>query len=143
MFSQTCKNAIRSVLFLTLKTSPDSKMSIVSIANELKLPTHFLGKILQRLAKEKIISSTKGPNGGFFMSEANKKGVLKSVILCIDGNGFYTDCSLGLDSCNAESPCVFHNSFAKLKIDIVEITNKTFEEMSTLMLDSDHRLLRL
>ena len=35
------------------------------IAKDLDIPTPFLGKILQNLAKHKILSSTKGPHGGF------------------------------------------------------------------------------
>ncbi|MCX6148825.1 MAG: Rrf2 family transcriptional regulator [Candidatus Kapabacteria bacterium] len=143
MFSQTCKNAIRAVLYLTVKSSPEQKVGISVIAKDLNISQYFLSKILQRVAKEKIISSTKGPNGGFFMTEENKKGKLKNIINCIDGNGFFVDCSLGLETCNSENPCYFHNSFSKLRDEMIVITNNSFDEMGDIMFDKNNKIIRL
>ena len=63
MLSNTSKYAIRAVIYLALFSSDEKKIGIREISKELGLPTPFLGKILQMLAKQKILNSTKGPMG--------------------------------------------------------------------------------
>ena len=65
MLSNTSRYAIRAVIYLALKSKDESKIGIKTISKDLDIPTPFLGKILQTLAKHKILSSTKGPHGGF------------------------------------------------------------------------------
>jgi len=65
MLSNTCKYGIRAVIYLALHNAEEKKIGIKEISSELNIPTPFLGKILQMLAKNKMLISTKGPNGGF------------------------------------------------------------------------------
>lgn len=108
MFSKACKYGIRAVLFLALNTSETLKMGVKEIAGELKVPQHFLAKILQQLSKYNLISSVKGPNGGFFLSEENLESSLDKVIECIDGPEVFSSCILGLPVCSSENPCPLH-----------------------------------
>lgn len=64
MLSNTCKYAIRSVIYLALNAQDGKKIGIKKISEDLEIPTPFLGKILQSLARQKLLSSTKGPHGG-------------------------------------------------------------------------------
>ena len=50
-----------------------NKTGIKEISNDLDLPTPFLAKILQQLAKQKILSSSKGPMEVFhFLKDPEK-----------------------------------------------------------------------
>ena len=73
MFSKSCKYGIRAVLYLAVHSSLQKRLGVTEIASELEIPKHFLAKILQQLAKENLISSTKGPSGGFFLSKKNRE----------------------------------------------------------------------
>ena len=42
------------------------------VAEALYIPTSFLAKILQTLARKKVISSNKGPGGGFWLTDEEK-----------------------------------------------------------------------
>ena len=86
-------------------------MGVEELADELSVPKPFLAKILQQLTKNRFISSAKGRNGGFYLSEENKKDNLLTVIESFDGPGIFSDCVLGLDSCSNENPCPYHHSF--------------------------------
>lgn len=108
MFSKACKYGIRATLFLALKTNEKVKVGVVEIARELNVPKHFLAKILQQLSKYNLISSVKGPNGGFYMSEENLESSLDKVIECIDGPEVFSSCILGLPVCSSENPCPLH-----------------------------------
>jgi len=64
MLSNACKYAIRSILYLAMHTDEQHKVGVKKIAEELESPQPFLAKLLQQLNKEKLVSYTKGTNGG-------------------------------------------------------------------------------
>ena len=66
MLSNACKYAIRSVLYLAIKTDESNKVGVKKIADDLESPQPFLAKLLQQLNKGNLVSSTKGPNGWHF-----------------------------------------------------------------------------
>jgi len=64
MLSNTCKYAVRALIYLGKYSVDGTKIGIKKISSDLIIPTPFLGKILQNLVKQKVLVSTKGPNGG-------------------------------------------------------------------------------
>ena len=50
----------------------------------------------QQLAKAGLISSVKGPGGGFYLSPENADSNLSEIINCIDGPDLLHACVLGL-----------------------------------------------
>lgn len=109
MFSKPCKYGIRATLLLGRESSDDAKMGVQQIADQLDLPKHYLAKILQQLSKHGIISSVKGPNGGFYLSKSNLEKPLIDIIKCIDGPESLSACILGLPTCSDVNPCPLHN----------------------------------
>lgn len=83
-------------------------MGVKELSEALAVPRHFLAKILQELSRQGLISSAKGPTGGFFLSESNRSASLIDVIRCIDGPEVFTSCILGLPMCSSERPCALH-----------------------------------
>jgi Rrf2 family iron-sulfur cluster assembly transcriptional regulator len=65
MLSNSCRYGIRAVIYLANQPLSSGKTGIKKISKDLNLPTPFLAKILQQLAKKKILSSSKGPHGGY------------------------------------------------------------------------------
>ena len=108
MFSKSCKYAIRSVLYLAVHAEPGIKTGVKEIAERLDLPKHFLAKVLQQLSRNGLISSVKGPHGGFYLNDENLKATLEQIILAIDGPQVLYGCILGLSSCSSENPCPLH-----------------------------------
>ena len=116
MFSQACKYAIRAVLYLAVHASEGKKAGVKEIAAALDVPKYFLAKILQQLSRNNLISSTKGPSGGFYLSGQNLEATLKEVVECIDGPDVFNSCILGLPVCSSENPCPLHvQAFAYLE----------------------------
>tara|TARA_R110002050_G_scaffold283271_4_gene431603 strand:+ start:4965 stop:5405 length:441 start_codon:yes stop_codon:yes gene_type:complete len=109
MLSNASKYAIRAMLYLAQNSSPENKIGAKSIAKELETPQPFLAKILRQLAGNMIISSAKGPTGGFYLSEDNKENRLWDVIVCIDGGHKFEQCYLGLSQCDNKNPCPVHH----------------------------------
>jgi Rrf2 family protein len=84
MLSNTCKYAIRSVIYLSINAKENQKIGIKKISEELDIPTPFLGKILQSLARQKLLTSTKGPHGGFGMGKDPSEITLMNIVEIVD-----------------------------------------------------------
>jgi Rrf2 family iron-sulfur cluster assembly transcriptional regulator len=108
MFSKACKYGIRAALYLAIHAGTSQKIGVREIATTLDVPQHFLAKVLQQLAKNRLISSVKGPNGGFYLDEKNMEATLKQIVECIDGPEVFTSCILGLPVCSSANPCPLH-----------------------------------
>lgn len=116
MLSNTSKYAIRAVIYLALNGKKDTKIGIKEISKELNIPTPFLGKILQSLAKHKLLSSTKGPHGGFSLGKKASEISLMDIVEVIDGLDSFNMCLLGLSTCtNNESNCPVHESYSVIR----------------------------
>ena len=131
MFSKACEYAIRAVLYLSLKSSDDTKLGIKEIAAEIDSPEPFTAKILQTLAREEIISSIKGPNGGFYINSKTKPISLSEIVKAIDGDSVLHSCALGLKECSEKFPCPIHNEIKAYKDQLLKIMNeKTVQQLA-------------
>ena len=112
MLSKTCVYSLKAILFIAHNASENSKVGIKVISEELDIPLHYLGKILQRLSGSDIIQSVKGPSGGFYLDEKAKEIRLIKIIEITDGLSLFENCALGLKNCSDEHPCPLHEDFA-------------------------------
>ncbi|OIQ40214.1 MAG: transcriptional regulator [Bacteroidetes bacterium MedPE-SWsnd-G1] len=129
MLSNACKYAIRSVLYLAIHSNELKKIGVKAITEELETPQPFLAKLLQQLSRDNLVSSTKGPNGGFFLSDIDKQNTIWNVIESIDGTDKFDNCFLGLKKCNGENPCPVHFIVVPFKETILaDFRDKTIEK---------------
>lgn len=132
MLSNSSKYAIRAVLHLVNNASNEEKIGAKQIAKELEIPAPFLAKTLQLLTKKGIVTSIKGPNGGFFLSQKNSSKTLFDVIDTIDSTTKFDNCFLGQLHCNDKNPCVVHHLYKPFKKKLVsKLKTKTILEMAT------------
>ncbi|NND62634.1 MAG: Rrf2 family transcriptional regulator [Flavobacteriaceae bacterium] len=115
MLSNASKYALRAILFLANNATEDNKLSAKILSEEIKVPKPFLSKILQQLATKSFVTSIKGPNGGFYISEDQMEANLLSVIIEVEGKDRFNQCALNIDNCNLENPCSLHKYIAPSK----------------------------
>lgn len=139
MFSKSCKYAIRSILYLSIHSSIEKKMGVKEMADTLQIPKHFLGKILQQLSRYNLVSSVKGPSGGFYLSKAEKSNTLVKVIKCMDGPDIFDQCILGLPVCSSNNPCALHDQAMEYRTNLV----KLLSENSIEDIARHHNMLRI
>jgi len=84
-------------------------------------PESFTAKILQDIVRRGIISSVKGPKGGFYFSKDLKDITIYDVVLAIDGDEVFKKCGLGLSECNAKQPCPLHDKFEGIRSDLLKM----------------------
>ena len=132
MFSKSCEYAIRAVLYLAIHSSFVDKLSIKAVAKKLEIPSHFLGKLLQPLVHNGVISSMKGKNGGFYVSEDQQQKTLMDIVVMFDGRKPFNRCTLGLTTCSDEKPCPIHTEIKPYKSHLENIiTTKTIAELAS------------
>ena len=124
MLSKSSKYAIRGVLYLSLNSNEEKKYNPIDIAAAIDIPAPFLAKTLQSLTRKNIISSTKGRNGGFYLTKENRSNSMLSIIDCIDGLNRFEDCFIGLPKCSDSSPCAIHHIVSPLKNELLEVLEK-------------------
>lgn len=127
MLSNKSKYAIRAVIYIAYRSQfNDGRISGRLISEYLNIPLAFTVKILQELAKGGIISSVKGPGGGFYLSGENEKKNLMDLITVFGDHKFFENCALGLPQCSDDRPCPIHQDFGKCRNNIRRIfENKT------------------
>lgn len=115
MLSLTCRAAIKAVIFLGSKFDSREKSSIKEIADAIDENEHTVGKLLQKLVKEGVINSSKGPTGGFYITEKQSQQKVIRIVEAIDGKDIFKQCGLGLSKCSETRPCPFHNDYKPIR----------------------------
>jgi Rrf2 family transcriptional regulator, iron-sulfur cluster assembly transcription factor len=122
MLSNTSKYAIRAAIYLALNAKSNEKIGIRKISGDLNIPSPFLAKILQVLAKRKLLSSTKGPNGGFSLAKDSKKITLYDIVTIIDGDDIFHKCLISMRTCHEENiPCPVHGKYEPIRNEVIKL----------------------
>jgi len=134
MLSTSCIYGIRAVVYLAGQHGEESKTGLKKISSDLKLPAPFLAKILQQLARQKILSSSKGPHGGFSFLKDPRKLTILDIVNSIDGAYTLTRCIMHNGSCdgeNSEKLCALHKDYDKARADLIELFgNMTIHDLA-------------
>ncbi len=112
MFSKACEYGIRAIVYVATQSLNNQRATLIDIAKEIDSPTAFTAKILQKLVRNKVIYSTKGPTGGFYIPKNEMHEVkLIQVVVAIDNDKLFVGCGLGLRECDESRPCPVHFKF--------------------------------
>lgn len=133
MLSNAATYAIRAVLYLSIHSNVQKKVDVQKISEELEVPQAFLAQLLRQLTKDRIVMSTKGRNGGFFLTEKENEKNLWEVVKCIDGTHKFDACFLGLAKCSDSAPCPVHSIVSPFTKGI----KKSFKENSIAVVASE------
>ncbi|PCJ95300.1 MAG: transcriptional regulator [Flavobacteriaceae bacterium] len=131
MISTSSKYAIKGVLFLAMHSSEAKKIMVKDICTPINVPQAYLAKLLQELSRQKIISSTRGPKGGFYLSDENRSQPLIKIVHAIDGQRRMNACVLSLKTCDENRPCPLHKLVSPAKKQFIKsLKEKTIENLA-------------
>ena len=125
MLSNSCRYGIRAVMYLASRPSGKKMTGITTISKDLNLPTPFLAKILQQLAKRKILNSLKGPHGGFSLLKDPKEITLLDIVRTIDGDDIFKNCIIHNNTCRYvdehKESCALHDEYSVIRKDLMKL----------------------
>lgn len=142
MISKACQYSLRAVVFLASKAEENTKLNVKEIAKEIDAPAAFTAKTLQILNKHNIITSLKGPYGGFYIEEYQLDVSIINIVNAVDGLQVFTSCGLGMKQCNAKRPCPFHNEYELLRTKMKETFQDTTIRMLAMKLNEGTHFLK-
>lgn len=108
MLSKTAEYALRAVLHLARQPG-EGPLRAAEIARALAVPPNYLSKILHTLARAAILTSERGPRGGFRLAQPAAQISLADVIEPFDQLIRRRSCLLGRPECSDLSPCGVHD----------------------------------
>jgi Rrf2 family protein len=130
IYTKTGEYAIRAILFLA-RQPKDMLVMSADVAKSEDIPSHYLAKILQRMAKYGYVDSFKGRGGGFKITELAKKSSILEIVERIEGPVINLKCVTGLKECSDETPCPLHEEWAELRNRIYNlISSKSVQEVA-------------
>jgi len=132
MFSKATEYALRAVIFIAQNSSEEKKLGINEIAKGIASPVPFTAKIMQKLTvQNQIISSVRGPGGGFFITEEARELPVRAI-LNVMGEGILLEkCVLGLSQCSDTKPCPLHSKYKFIKRELIQLfETKTIQNLA-------------
>lgn len=132
MFLKATEYALRAVIYIAQKSSAEKKLGLSEIAKAIDSPQPFTAKILQQLTSGKrIISSTRGPNGGFYISERSKMLPVYAILEAMGEDVILKKCVLGLKLCSETKPCPMHHQYKLIKPRLITMfESKTIKSLA-------------
>lgn len=116
MFSAACETALRLLTYVAAHVPNAKRLGIIELATATDTPQAYAAKILQILSRKGLLSSIKGPHGGFYLDDRQIKQLTAfDVVEAIDGLSMFKTCMLGLRDCSHEHPCPMHHEFLQIR----------------------------
>lgn len=101
------------------------------LAQQGDMPYQLTCKILQKLHNARLVESSMGPAGGFYLSRKPSKISLLDVIEAVQGAVTLNRCLLGMDVCPRQRNCSVRVRLAQLQKEIDKyLRSITLEQLS-------------
>jgi Rrf2 family protein len=108
MLSGTAEYALRATLYVAQHGAGGEYVRADRIAEAIGVPRNYLSKILHALARAGILTSTRGPQGGFRLKVDPDRLPIYRVIEPFDTIAPGPSCILGRPECGDHNPCPAH-----------------------------------
>lgn len=102
----------------------EASLSAKDIAEAYHIPPQLLAKILQQLAREGLLQSHAGMNGGYTLSRKPQNITAFEVIRIIDGPLFITSCVTESGKCDLTDSCTIKEPLARVNDSITDVLKR-------------------
>ncbi len=108
--------AVTAVLDLALHQN-DGPVSLSAISERQCISLSYLEQLFAKLRRNKIVSSTRGPGGGYKLTNNTDEVSVSDIILAVDETCKVVDCN-DSDSCQGDYQCLTHDLWQELSNEI-------------------------
>ncbi len=125
IYSDTVRYALMALSYLAMHRNRLVKAD--EIAKSQNIPKPFLSKILHELSRRDILTSVKGPKGGFSLKADPSQLTMWDVVVLLGEEGKFNSCVLMPDKCEEyeTNPCSIHHRWERLKKQIIQFLKET------------------
>lgn len=140
ILSRACEYAIQLMLYLH-QHNGERHVAVSEISRKQGIPPSFLAKIVGQLAAQGLLDSRRGAGGGVRLARPSSELRLIDVVDAIDGTELRSRCMIGLPNCGTAAPCPFHDTWSRLREQIIE--SLSGRNLASLMQDGHFRTSRV
>jgi Rrf2 family protein len=119
--SQTAGYAVYALSCL----STDRPLLIRQVAVQTGIQKPYLAKIINQLTNKNLVITKRGYRGGICLARPARSINLLEIVVAIEGEGWASDCLLGLRECNSQHVCPTHDLWVGIK----DTIRKTLQEI--------------
>ena len=123
MLSRTGTYALQAALNLA-RRGGERNVTATAMAEELGIPRTYLAKVLQRLAQEGLLASTRGAGGGYRLTTRPEVLTVAAVIAPFQELQPNRDCLLG-GVCDPRDPCSAHRRRERWTAEVLSVLERT------------------
>jgi Rrf2 family protein len=121
--SSTAQQALHAVLCIA-GSGEDGPVRVDEIAAVIGCPRNYLSKTLHLLTRAGVLTSERGPRGGFRLATASERLTLARVVAPFEPVG-ERRCLVGRATCGDKNPCAAHHRWKKVAGAVDEFFTKT------------------
>ena len=92
MLTKKSRYAVMAVIEVASNNS-NLPMKLADISNNQNIPLNYLEQIFLKLKKANIVSSVKGPGGGYILNNSSNEITVESIIDAVEENLKMTQCA--------------------------------------------------
>jgi len=107
-----------TVLLAQLARNPDAVCSAADIAARTGIALPTASKLLKALARSNLVTSTRGPNGGYRLARNPAAISAAEIIDALEGPVSITECSASDSHCDIEAACSVGNAWQRINVAI-------------------------
>jgi Rrf2 family protein len=123
--------AIRVLLALA-KRGKDIRLSTAEIQQEMLIPPALMTRIVAQLAREGLVNTYPGRDGGLMLPRPASQITLKDIVEAFEGPILLSEClqATGEDDCSFRSNCPVRSKWGRIQVAMLrEIASITFEDL--------------
>lgn len=110
--------AVTAMLDIALYEA-DKPVTLAGISERQSISLSYLEQLFSRLRKQGLVSSVRGPGGGYRIAKAHHEISVSDIITAVDEQIDATQCG-GNENCHDEGRCMTHELWASLNGKILE-----------------------
>lgn len=113
MMSHTAEYGVRAMVALCAHVENELQ-GVRELAATTGVPRNYLSKVMHALARARLVSSERGPGGGFCLSVAAARVSVHDVVAVFDDLVDGRSCFLGRPQCDGNQMCPAHDRWARV-----------------------------
>lgn len=114
MLSRSAEYALRAVVFIA-RHPGDTPLRAAEVSRGVGVPGNYLSKVLHALARAGVLTSCRGPAGGFLLASPPGRLKLRRVVEPFDAAPEDRGCLLGREQCGDAVACAAHSRWHVVK----------------------------
>jgi Rrf2 family iron-sulfur cluster assembly transcriptional regulator len=104
--------AVTAMIDLALH-SGDGPVTLAEISERQKISLSYLEQLFGKLRRQALVSSVRGPGGGYNLAKATDQVSVADIIVAVDEPIDATQCG-GKENCHDEHKCITHDLWVSL-----------------------------